>query len=295
MRRLLLAATVCVALAGCAHAQRTGATVPAVQARRMAAEFGTFAFAPQWLPGGYHFASWSDDLGGPAGSQRLVLHFKRDAADLKWEVTFSDWLREPLVHCSHDGVFFRESRGRAVAWICGDVTISVSQRTRGEHRVSRDELKRVVSSNLGLGPGNVAGGRFQLAPSAEVQRIRAAFAPHPVTLPTRLPSGFLFTSWSVTDNRYDGTRDLGVTFGRDGQLLVWSIIAGKGPGWSDCGDLRSAMPRATIGGKAIFYRVGIHGDSAFTCAPELEHELWIDNHGDRPSAREAMQIVATAR
>jgi hypothetical protein len=167
----------------------------------------------------------------------------------------------------------------------------------------------MVASAHPLPPGRARGSRYELVPAGEVKRIVRAYGA-PLFLPRRLPAGFIFSRWQVLPNGYghpSSRRLLLVTFGRDGPSLAWSVYAGVDKFGLDCpeGHSRFTPPRPTlIDGRRIFFLLGIHGASVWTCIPRqavgntkpIEVELWYDIRVDSPAMRRlARRMVGTSR
>jgi hypothetical protein len=263
--RIALVAAVIV-LAGCGSARTT---VPQQDAHRIDAEFGDWTLLPRWLPHGYLFASWHVDWGGPAGSERLVLHFRRRSSDLRWEVALSSWLRDKRVHCPQRSV--RAERG--FAWICGDVAISASATG-----VSAGDLRRVVASNHTVAPWRVPAPGYELAPPAVAHD--EGFAPR------RLPVGFIYTSRSVM--RFYGRMYRSLTFAHAGSRLTWSVVSGRP---TDC---RGSFRTGRVAGQTVYWLVGNHGQSAWICFGSAQ-QLELSEYGFTVPRRELMDLVARFR
>jgi hypothetical protein len=287
--------------------------VPKVVARRIAAQWtGAYSYLPTWAPAGVALSRWDIVTDAGAGNDRLVVHFIRPGVDLRWEVSDARELARVRagIYCDVRGtgkVLYRRQRGFETAWRCVDVgfplLMSVAIGPRGDGRPTRRELERVVASGRPVSPGRARGLRYELTPAREVKRIVRAYRA-PLFLPTRLPSGFIFSQWGFVPHLYDagGRRSLFVTFGRDGRKLEWGVYTGVDSYASDC-PARHLQP-TLVNGHRVYLAGGIHGASAWECLPAhsvgnarpIEVELWYSIQLDSPRMRRfAVRTVATAR
>ena len=269
MRVVLVVAL--VVLTGCG----TRTAVPKQDARRIDAEFGAWTLLPQWVPKGFRFASWHVDRGGPAGSERLVLHFRRGTGDLRWEVALRSWLRDKRVRCPQRTI--RVESG--FAWMCGDVAISASATG-----LSGGDLRRVVASNHTIAPWHVPPPGYILAP--------AAIARAEGFVPRRLPPGYLYTSRS-TFRAYDGWTYRTLTFGRAGARLDWSVVSGRSTDPPTECPGRAADAHA-VASRTVYVGTGNHGQGAWVCLSPTR-ELQLSEEGFAVSRRELMELVARFR
>lgn len=308
---------------GRSHPAGTGTGVPHAQARRIAAEYrGAEAFLPRSVPAGFAFSRWwtASDC-GPCGL-RLVVHFAHARGGLRWETFFPEDPSRRRLDCRHqprvaaviDGrkVSYRRLGGTETAWFCVPhryhETVSVSHRvSRGDGVTARD-LERMVASARPQPPGRARGSRHELPARATALSMGRAFGP-PFFLPRSLPRGFVFTRWTVRPAGFDlePRRTLRATFGRDGVLLEWTILAGVDKYGDDCprhGKPLAAMHTFASHGQRISFGAGIHGATAWRCLPRhavgnkrpLEVELWYDiNLDSNKMRRRAVRMVATAR
>lgn len=153
-------------------------------------------------------------------------------------------------------------------------------------------------------PGVARRGHYELPSRATARRMGRAFR-SPFFLPRDLPPRFVFARWSFRPPGFDlePRRQLFATFGRDGVLLEWTVLAGKDR-YGDCPYDHFAQRTFVSNGHRIFFGAGIHGATALMCVPRravgnarpLEVELWYDIRLDgRAMRRRAVRMVARAR
>jgi hypothetical protein len=319
-RGLLVAVALAATVVGASAASRPRAPVgvPAVVARRIAAQWrGAYSYLPTWAPARVALSRWDIVSDAGAGNDRLVVHFTRPGVDLRWEVSDARELARvrARIYCDARGtakVLYRKQRGVETAWRCVGVgfplLMSVAIGPRGDERPNQRELERMVASAKPVPSGRAPGSRYELTPAREVRRIVRTYRA-PLLLPTRLPSGFVFSRWDFDPHDYDrdGRRSLWVTFGRDGRKFVWGVYTGADTFGLDCPvkPVPWQHRRPTlVNGHRIYLIVGIHGASVWECLPAhtvgnsrpIEVELWYAIQLDSPRMRQfAMRTVATAR
>lgn len=158
-----------------------------------------------------------------------------------------------------------------------------------------------------LSPLGAAGGAETTHPVPPLQATRIAeeYGRWQAYLPTRLPSGFIYTRWTIIPGRFTAAgRVLRMTFGKNGTRLIWTVARAVEPIYSRC--QRSDFPhykRRSINGRVVYYDTGIHGNEASAClsvrgpyGPDrLSVSLWVENNPRHPSEQQAELVVATAR
>ena len=270
---------------------------------------------PGWLPPGFVFSRWSVLSHNVLCDQGPVVRFVRGSAHVTWRG--KRWqlpCRNQQFAASVAGnrtTFFRRDHGTDTAWACVNVgfplTFSVSQRS-GSNGASAADLERMVASARPLHPGRARDTRSEPLPPAYAHNAAAAFG-SPLFLPQALPAGFIFSRWHIvrSDPNVDGRRALYVTYGRDGPVLEWSVLAGTDTFGLDCPEKPSSLAPehpVLINGRRVFSNVGIHGGSAWTCIPRnavhnlkpLEIKLWYDIRLDGAAMRRMVsRMVATAK
>jgi len=131
----------------------------------------------------------------------------------------------------------------------------------------------------------------------------------PLFLPTRLPSGFIYSDWRVAahvEPQVDPRRQVSVGFGRDSlfEQILWDVSSGVDRLGLECHRKDKLRPQAVINGRAIYANEGIHGVSVWTCfAPEtvgnvkpLEVSMWYDIRlHNAEMLRLAMRMIGTAK
>jgi hypothetical protein len=87
-------------------------------------------------------------------------------------------------------------------------------------------------------------------------------------LPTWLPPGYIFTQWQTQAEAHAFGTDLVVSFGRDGDLVQWTVGDARDPNLyaHDVCYGHSFMPRYfTFDGRRVTYNPGNDGDAATAC------------------------------
>jgi hypothetical protein len=340
----LAAVAVSTSIAGASTRQvrSTAAVVSAEKARRIAAVWGgSLTFLPAWAPAGVAASHWwSETCACGIDDNRLVVQFSRQETRLDWEVTDTqefDRVRAGVgCHAGKsaarviDGheVFYRA--GGDTAWTClavppgarwypsvgkpgiypvGRLIVSVRQVRGRTGRLRPAELQRMVASvHRSSSPGRTSPSRYQLPSQSEVQRMALAFR-RPLFLPTRLPSGFIYSDWRVAvhvEHQVDPRRQVSVGFGRDSlfEQILWDVSSGVDRLGLECQRKDKLRPQAVINGRAIYANEGIHGVSVWTCfaskavgnVKPLEVSMWYDIRLHNPKMlRLAMRMIGTAK
>jgi hypothetical protein len=340
----LAAVAVSTSIAGATTRQdrSAAAVVSAAKARRIAAVWGgSLTFLPASVPSGVvpiHW--WSETCACGTDDNRLVVLFSRQETRLDWEVTDAqefDRVRAGVgchagksatrVIGGHE-VFYRA--GSDTAWSClavppgarwypsvgkpgiapvGRLIVSVRQVRGRTGRLRPAELQRMVASaERSSSPGRTSPSRFELPSRSEIRRMALAFR-RPLLLPTRLPSGFIYSDWRVAahvEPQVDPRRQVSVGFGRDSlfEQILWDVSSGVDRLGLDCQRKDKLRPQAAINGRAIYANEGIHGVRVWTCfAPEtvgnvrpLDVSMWYDIRLHNPEMlRLAMRMIGTAK
>lgn len=138
-------------------------------------------------------------------------------------------------------------------------------------------------------------------PSDIETQIKAAY-PEPLYLPTFLPQGYNYSSWKLEDasaSTYFPT--LNITFGNNGNLLVWEIFdSNDGQSPNNSCITSGYASQLTISGQQIYYAHGNHGSSAWRCptsstSTKLSQgiSIWFDSNNS--SYDDYLRMIATAK
>jgi hypothetical protein len=249
----------------------------------------------------------------------LTVRFRNGAKTVTWEaggpLTFrlrcDGTTGSAIAHLHGRTIFRRSTNGSEDVWACVHIgyqlVLLATQRT-GEPGASTGDLEQMVATANAVPAGRAPGRRYELLPAEDVQPVVNSFG-SPLYLPRSLPTGFIFSEWAFHphDSNTDGRDSLFVTYGRDGAIVDWSVLAGKDRYAFECPSKETASspkPFVVIHGVRVFLIVGIHGGSAWRCvrantvgnAKPLEVSLWYSIQLDSPAIRrQFVQLVAKAR
>jgi len=290
-----------------------GPVIPPREALRIAAQCrGAVSYMPRFLPGGFALASWKARSHNVPCDEGPLVIFEGRGRSLVWQVGDARPFARPRCgRRASERHRFKRVHGEEFAWRCVrkpfPLVLLVRQSAKGE-RPARADLERMVASARPLPPGKATERSYELVPRARLLRLERLFA-RPVLLPRRLPAGFIFSTAQVEAKNRFHPRLLDITFGRDGLVVEWTVQAGADdfycPSKATRERLRDPLgPSEVVHGRRVFYLVGIHGGSAWTClrrqavgnAMPVGAELWYDIRLDSVAMRRKLrQIVGTAR